>query len=455
MTNDAPVEPALNENAPAIVEYHPIANLFPMFSEKRLEELAADIKAHGLLVPIVQYEGKILDGRNRYRACRLAGVNPRYIEFDGDNPWEFSWSWNGQRRDVDGLQRSILYERSLAGSKEWENNQKKAKQDADDKRSVATKKQPRKNGKLAPKAGGGHLIPTTCKPSKKEHKTRKTKAAVVGVSESTIRDAEMLNNNYPELANKVVTGEITGKGAKKLIRQSKQKAKEASAAAAIIPVKRPWKITKEQDVIKCDAVIVDPPYGILDEDWEPDELKDFTIDWATRWAASGADFIATFFSQEFMWDARQWFDASLQGYHFQHLLVWNYKNNKKPQSRLGMKQTWEPIFLYRRDGSEKKITVSGTEWGDDSHDFDCHTAATPQTNFKDDNMKQHPAQKPLSVMLWLVGALTGPGDMVADPFCGSGTTGIACSKLNRRFHGIETNDGYIKIAQERIACYGT
>jgi ParB-like chromosome segregation protein Spo0J len=54
---------------------HPIAALFPMLADDELEELAADIKARGLLQPIVlDAEGRVLDGRNRLAACEKAGI---------------------------------------------------------------------------------------------------------------------------------------------------------------------------------------------------------------------------------------------------------------------------------------------------------------------------------------------------------------------------------------------
>ena len=59
---------------------HPVAALFPMLAGDELEELAADIKARGLLQPIVlDAEGRILDGRNRLAACKIAGVEPNFI----------------------------------------------------------------------------------------------------------------------------------------------------------------------------------------------------------------------------------------------------------------------------------------------------------------------------------------------------------------------------------------
>ncbi len=155
-----------------------------------------------------------------------------------------------------------------------------------------------------------------------------------------------------------------------------------------------------------------------------------------------------------MWEGKKWFDESLYGYKFQQLLIWHYPNNKSPQSRMGFKQTWEPIFFYRRNGCEKKIGVGGSEWGEGLNDFDCHVAAVPQSNFNEVNTKIHPAQKPLSVMRWLVNATSTPGELIVDPFAGSGTTGIAAVQLNRQFHGIETDAEMSVKAKERISCYG-
>lgn len=63
---------------------------------------------------------------------------------------------------------------------------------------------------------------------------------------------------------------------------------------------------------------------------------------------------------------------------------------------------------------------------------------------------EHPTPKPLDLMLRLVEQFTDPGDIVLDPFCGSGTTGVACIRLGRRFIGIEKDAKYAAVAQERL-----
>jgi DNA modification methylase len=62
----------------------------------------------------------------------------------------------------------------------------------------------------------------------------------------------------------------------------------------------------------------------------------------------------------------------------------------------------------------------------------------------------HPCNKPLSWMMWLVGLASREGYVILDPFMGSGTTGVACERLGRRFIGIEKEPKYFDIACRRI-----
>ena len=63
--------------------------------------------------------------------------------------------------------------------------------------------------------------------------------------------------------------------------------------------------------------------------------------------------------------------------------------------------------------------------------------------------KDHVAQKPIDVMEGVV-RIARPGGVVFDPFTGSGTTGVACVKTNRRFIGVEIEERYCEIAAKRI-----
>jgi site-specific DNA-methyltransferase (adenine-specific) len=67
-----------------------------------------------------------------------------------------------------------------------------------------------------------------------------------------------------------------------------------------------------------------------------------------------------------------------------------------------------------------------------------------------DGRSLHPTQKPTELMLELVELFTDPGDLILDPFAGSGTTGVACLRLGRRFIGIERDEKYAGVARERL-----
>lgn len=66
------------------LEIHPLADKFPMMSELEYEALKADIAENGLREPLVLFEGKILDGRNRYRACQQLLREFKTTDFEGD-----------------------------------------------------------------------------------------------------------------------------------------------------------------------------------------------------------------------------------------------------------------------------------------------------------------------------------------------------------------------------------
>ncbi len=69
----------------------------------------------------------------------------------------------------------------------------------------------------------------------------------------------------------------------------------------------------------------------------------------------------------------------------------------------------------------------------------------------DDGVKAHPTQKPEGLLHRLILASTRPGDIILDPFFGTGTTGAAAKRLGRRWIGIERESAYVKLAEKRIA----
>jgi hypothetical protein len=89
-------------------EFHPCANFFPLLEGEEFQSLVDDIRENGLLQPGMMYEGKILEGRNRYRACRVADVEFRFEQYTGDDPLGYVVSLNIKRRHLTTEQRAML-----------------------------------------------------------------------------------------------------------------------------------------------------------------------------------------------------------------------------------------------------------------------------------------------------------------------------------------------------------
>lgn len=91
------------------LEFHPIASIFPLMDGADFAGLRDDIAANGLREPIWLHEDKIVDGRNRYRACREVGIEPECREWDGEGDLTaFVVSLNLHRRHLSESQRAMV-----------------------------------------------------------------------------------------------------------------------------------------------------------------------------------------------------------------------------------------------------------------------------------------------------------------------------------------------------------
>jgi hypothetical protein len=114
------------------VEVHPAALLFPELESGELSELSKDISEHGVRVPLVFCDGKLLDGRNRLRACVMAGIPtdkiPRRNVDGGSDPYVYSWSLNAERRHLTPSQRAAIRLKVMEASGELESVRIQAKE---------------------------------------------------------------------------------------------------------------------------------------------------------------------------------------------------------------------------------------------------------------------------------------------------------------------------------------
>ena len=177
---------------------------------------------------------------------------------------------------------------------------------------------------------------------------------------------------------------------------------------------------------KVDAVVTDPPYGI-------NAARDRNSEkWGWRdYPASG-------------WDkarpSNETFIAVLQA--APHAVLWggNYFTDVLPPS-----SKW---LVWDKCQSEFSLADCELAW--------CSFSGAVRRIFYSRSRalqdgKEHPTQKPIGVMAWCLEQLPADCGVILDPFMGSGTTGVACAKLGRRFIGIEISEQYFDIACKRIA----
>ncbi|MDX9763263.1 MAG: hypothetical protein RBT82_14545, partial [Desulfomonilia bacterium] len=214
--------------------------------KKILDELAESIRTEGLYLPIVLYEGKILDGRNRYLACKIAGVEPRFITYGGDCPWEFVWAENAERRHLTDGQKYLIWKVKNEKSTEWQAAREAIRDDANRKRSEATKAQPRTEDGTRLASGGGTNSTTTSDP----HKIRNAKAQASNTNKGAVAKGDYLYDRRPDLAHKVISGDMSFSSA---LRETKRE--ETIQKLEAIENKK----TKELDGV-FDVVVVDPPW---------------------------------------------------------------------------------------------------------------------------------------------------------------------------------------------------
>ena len=179
---------------------------------------------------------------------------------------------------------------------------------------------------------------------------------------------------------------------------------------------------------KVDAVVTDPPYGIGDR-WGS-EMKGKRGS-SRLWSAEEAE-----------WDSAP-VDAALLGRVLeqgrQHI-VWGGNYYTMPAARGWL--VWDKVQKF--SGADAELAYTNLDIP-----VRVYRLSRIDAHQNLERGKQHPTQKPAMLMEWCLGFVEGA--TILDPFMGSGTTGVACANLGRKFIGIEIKRKYFDIACERIA----
>jgi len=177
-----------------------------------------------------------------------------------------------------------------------------------------------------------------------------------------------------------------------------------------------------------DLILTDPPYGI---DLKYDNYVDSEENWYDLMSKVLPEMIRI--AKMVILPSCQikrltWI---YQNYPPDWLICW-YKGSVGHSSFIGFND-WEPHLVYGR--TKNKLYM---------HDY-FHTKSSPKKD-----TYGHPCPKPIEWANWIIEKSTNEGDLVYDPFIGSGTVAISCIKKNRNYIGSEISAKYCKIAENRI-----
>ena len=174
-----------------------------------------------------------------------------------------------------------------------------------------------------------------------------------------------------------------------------------------------------------DLVLTDPPYGVNLNYKSYDDTKKDHADKITLWfdlMRSNSQILAISCGIINIW---KWPQADWS-------LCW-HKPFSVGHSPFGA-NNWEPILVYLKTGKGRRCDRQSDFFDATFMKYDC----------------DHPCPKPIGWALESLRILSKKNELILDPFLGSGTTAIACERLNRRWIGIEIEEKYCEIAARRI-----
>jgi site-specific DNA-methyltransferase (adenine-specific) len=385
------------------MKIHPVAELFPMLSASDLQEMSDSIKREGLLNPCVRQGDTLLDGRNRIEACKMAGVEPRFIEYAGESPVALIIGANLARRHLDkGQKIALALEIEPHFAEEAEKRLHLAKG-----RGVK----------------GVENVPQV--------KSRDQAAAAVGVSGKLVSAAKAIREADPVLFEKVKQGKVSVAKAKKEIKAEQDKRDLAAAQKSVDADKRS-KIESVCDLrvcscrdlfasgIKPDAVITDPPY--------PQEFLPVFTELAEGCKAAGVPLVAVMSGQSYLPEVMR---RLCEHMRYRWTLAYMTPGGQAVQQwQAKVNTSWKPVLLFGEAG----------EW------FGDVAVSKPNDNDK----RFHNWGQSESGMADLVERLTKPGQLVCDPFLGAGSTAVVALKLGRRFVGCDIDAAHVEQARARV-----
>lgn len=388
------------------MKIHPIAELFPLMEGEDFDALVQDIRTNGLLEPIWTYQGQILDGRNRFRACEEAAMPPQYREYKGDDPLKFAMSMNLMRRHLNVTQRAFLGKDLLPLYEEA----------AQERQNLGLKIDQGDKGR-----------------------SREFAASAVHVSPAYVALAKMVEEESPELAAEARAGLIHMKEAVREVKQArKQKERREKLEAA--PTAPLWVGNFQTGCIyqadvtdaaflaslpenSVDLIVTDPP-------WDEGSLR--TYEAAANIAARAlkpGHFMAIYSGKMFLPDIVTVLTRELE--YVWSFCVFQPDSNDKIQ-KYHLYSAWRPVVLVKKPGPSVEMV-----WMPD---------AVKSVRDK----RYHEWGQGIEIVEQLVAGYTQPGEIVLDPFIGGASVPFVARGLKRQYIGFDINEETVRLGLKRL-----
>jgi len=441
---------AASDEAAQRYPYHPICLMFPDLPDEQMEDLVEDIRRQGLLMPIWLYQGQIVDGRHRYEACLVTGIEPRFSVWEGTDELEligFVVGLNKVHRHMSQSQWAITYADKVLPA--IEAAARKRREYTAPGKSIADKSAI-DLGKAADIAG-----------------------ALAGVSGDYIGLAKKVTNEAPELIEVIRADRLSLPAASEILKSNDEEERttliDEVLAGTLVPHSSAIKRRKHELLIErrkqyardqvlslprrariwhqsfedwlpqqepCDLLLTDPPYSTdipdiqaLAHRWMPVALA--------KVKPTGRAYI---FIGSYPDELLAYLTADRAGMELVNILVWTYQNRLGPSPKMDYKMNWQAILYFFGPHAPP------LDCPDIMEQFSVHVVNVPDPRVGD---HYHKWQKPDELAERLVRHATKPGDLVLDPFAGTGALVLAAERLGRVGLGCEIDDEILTIAEER------
>ena len=394
------------------IEKHSL-NKFPEMSKEHFNNLKNDIIINGYdkTFPVYLYEDKIIDGWNRYKACKELNIEPNFKEFKGDKKEAVVFILRtNNRRDLTPYQRSIIaleYEPFF--------------------RAKAKEKQ--KGGQ-----GGVLLSPTLAEA--KPIDTRQEISKVAAVSHGTLDKVKKIQEKAPEeIKAKLSTGEVSINAAYKEIKKEEKKEaiqqerRKLAEEGSKKEIQIDFRLGDFEEVFadikdgSVDCIITDPPYP-----------KEFLECWnkLSRFAKrvlKPNGFCIAYSGQMHLPEVMKRMSENLDYY-------WTFSVYHEGLTQIvngvNLICRWKPVLIFQNQ--KKKI----------NNTFQDYFISEKREK------NSHDWQQSLTGVSYLVEMFTNPNDLILEPFAGSGTTIKAAINKNRRIIASEINENTYNICKSTL-----